>query len=208
MMSDLFEGEPRDVALAPGAMLLGGFARRFEGPLVAALQRVLTTPSSRRWSCAVGPPRGIVGFARRAGSEQGAAAQPLHEVAPGKDENAILRATAGASRQTTIRCLIRGMVLSEGPEALQVVRRDFRGGPGLDREDHLVDDEVYLDAAGQAPVAERGEPLAVRVGGAQLMEDTWRMAGRRSRCSRNSSGFWTWRRYSSVFSRSTHQAFG
>jgi alkylated DNA repair protein (DNA oxidative demethylase) len=37
---DLFDDEPRDVPLAPGAMLLGGFARPFEGPLVAAVQQV------------------------------------------------------------------------------------------------------------------------------------------------------------------------
>ena len=38
MIPDLFEGERRDVPLAPGAILLGGFARPFEGPLVAALE--------------------------------------------------------------------------------------------------------------------------------------------------------------------------
>jgi alkylated DNA repair protein (DNA oxidative demethylase) len=48
MISDLFEGEPRDVPLAPGAMLLGGFARRFEGPLVTALQRVVELAPFRR----------------------------------------------------------------------------------------------------------------------------------------------------------------
>jgi alkylated DNA repair protein (DNA oxidative demethylase) len=61
MISDLFEGEPRDVPLAPGAMLLGGFARRFEGALVTALQRVvelapfrrMVTPGGHRMSVAM-----------------------------------------------------------------------------------------------------------------------------------------------------------
>ena len=42
VISDLFEGEARDVPLAPGAMVLGGFARPFEGPARAPpLQRVV-----------------------------------------------------------------------------------------------------------------------------------------------------------------------
>ena len=32
MIRDLFEEDMRDVRLAPGAMLLGGFALRFEAP--------------------------------------------------------------------------------------------------------------------------------------------------------------------------------
>ena len=32
MIRDLFEEDVRDVRLAPGAMLLGGFALRFEAP--------------------------------------------------------------------------------------------------------------------------------------------------------------------------------
>jgi len=61
MIRDLFEGDERDVHLAPGAMLLGGFARRFEGPLLTALQRVLelaplrqmVTPRGHRMSVAM-----------------------------------------------------------------------------------------------------------------------------------------------------------
>ena len=41
MTRDLFEDDVRDVGLAPGAMLLGGFARRFEAPCVTALRRVV-----------------------------------------------------------------------------------------------------------------------------------------------------------------------
>jgi alkylated DNA repair protein (DNA oxidative demethylase) len=37
---DLFEVDLCEVRLAPGAMLLGGFARAFEAPLVAALEQV------------------------------------------------------------------------------------------------------------------------------------------------------------------------
>ena len=59
VISDLFEGEVRDAQLAPGAMVLGGFARRFEGPLV--LQRVvelapfrhMVTPGGHRMSIAM-----------------------------------------------------------------------------------------------------------------------------------------------------------
>jgi alkylated DNA repair protein (DNA oxidative demethylase) len=61
MIPDLFEGEVRDVQLAPGAMVLGGFARRFEEPLVSALQRVvefapfrhMITPGGHRMSIAM-----------------------------------------------------------------------------------------------------------------------------------------------------------
>jgi len=61
MIPGLFDAEPRDVPLAPGAVLLGGFARPFEGPLVAALQRVaerapfrhMVTPGGHRMSVAM-----------------------------------------------------------------------------------------------------------------------------------------------------------
>lgn len=65
MMQDLFdtvaENEPRDVQLAPGAMLLAGFARSFEAPLVAAVHSVierapfrhLITPGGHRMSVAM-----------------------------------------------------------------------------------------------------------------------------------------------------------
>ena len=41
MISDLFDKDVRDVQLAPGAMLLGEFARRFEAPCVTALRRIV-----------------------------------------------------------------------------------------------------------------------------------------------------------------------
>jgi alkylated DNA repair protein (DNA oxidative demethylase) len=61
VIRDLFEDEVRDVQLAPGAMVLGGFARSFEGPLVTALQRVvelapfrhMVTPGGHRMSIAM-----------------------------------------------------------------------------------------------------------------------------------------------------------
>lgn len=66
MTQDLFDsagvtGEPRDVPLAPGAMLLAGFARPFEAPLIAAVQsaiarspfRHLITPGGHRMSVAM-----------------------------------------------------------------------------------------------------------------------------------------------------------
>ncbi len=56
MTVDLFDDEVRDVELALGAMVLGGFARPFERPLLAALERVveaapfrhMVTPGGRR----------------------------------------------------------------------------------------------------------------------------------------------------------------
>ena len=61
MIRDLFEEDMRDVRLAPGAMLLGGFARRFEAPCVTALRRVvavapfrhMVTPGGHRMSIAM-----------------------------------------------------------------------------------------------------------------------------------------------------------
>src|SRR3989441_3954914 len=61
MIRDLSESDRRDVPLAPGAMLLGGFAQPFEGPLVAALRRVvelapfrhMVTPGGHRMSVAL-----------------------------------------------------------------------------------------------------------------------------------------------------------
>lgn len=61
MIPGLFDAEPRDVPLAPGAVLLSGFARPFEAPLIAALQGVakrapfrhMLTPGGRRMSAAM-----------------------------------------------------------------------------------------------------------------------------------------------------------
>jgi hypothetical protein len=52
-----------------------------------------------------------------------------------------------------------------------VVRGDLGGGLDLDRELHVVDDEIDLDATGQTPVAECGERLRVRVVSAEFVED-------------------------------------
>ena len=61
MTPDLFDDPPRDVPLAPGAMLLGGFSRAHEAPLLAALERVtaaapyrhMVTPGGRPMSVAM-----------------------------------------------------------------------------------------------------------------------------------------------------------
>lgn len=58
MIPDLFDGGPRDVPIAPGAMLLAGFALPGEGALLAALDEVIArapfrhmlTPGGRRMS--------------------------------------------------------------------------------------------------------------------------------------------------------------
>jgi alkylated DNA repair protein (DNA oxidative demethylase) len=68
MIPNLFD-EPLDVPLGPGALVLRGFARSFEGPLVAALRGVvevapvrhMLTPNGRRMSVAM-PNRGAVGW--------------------------------------------------------------------------------------------------------------------------------------------------
>ena len=41
MIRGLFEEEMRDVRLAPGAVLLGGFAERLETSCVAVLRRIV-----------------------------------------------------------------------------------------------------------------------------------------------------------------------
>ena len=61
MILDLFATEPQDVSLAPGAVVLGGFARPVEDALVAAMQEVvrvapfrhMLTPGGRRMSVAM-----------------------------------------------------------------------------------------------------------------------------------------------------------
>jgi DNA oxidative demethylase len=61
MIPDLFEDDRRDVPIAPGAMVLGGFALSFETPLFAAIQDVVSaapfrhmiTPGGHRMSVAM-----------------------------------------------------------------------------------------------------------------------------------------------------------
>ena len=61
MMRDLFEEERRDVPLAPGAIVLRGFAEPFDGALASALARVvegapfrhMITPGGHRMSVAM-----------------------------------------------------------------------------------------------------------------------------------------------------------
>jgi alkylated DNA repair protein (DNA oxidative demethylase) len=61
MTEDLFGGDGADIELAPGAMVLGGLACRFEAPLVHALDEVtsaapfrhMVTPGGRRMSVAM-----------------------------------------------------------------------------------------------------------------------------------------------------------
>ena len=63
-MMDLFDAiadDPRDLHLAPGAMLLGGFARAFQAPLIEAVHAIverapfrhLVTPGGHRMSVAM-----------------------------------------------------------------------------------------------------------------------------------------------------------
>ena len=47
MIRGRFEEEMRDVRLAPGAMLLGGFAEPFAAPCVTALRRIVEVAAFR-----------------------------------------------------------------------------------------------------------------------------------------------------------------
>ena len=51
-----------------------------------------------------------------------------------------------------------------------MISSDSRTSFCLDSNLHVIDDEVYLDAAGQTPVAEAGESFGVGVVGAQLVK--------------------------------------
>jgi DNA oxidative demethylase len=61
MIRDLFDEDGQDVPLAPGAMLLGGFALSFDAPIITALRGVvevapfrhMVTPSGHRMSVAM-----------------------------------------------------------------------------------------------------------------------------------------------------------
>ena len=61
MIEDLFPPAQQDVGLAPGAALLGGFARPWEAPCIAALKRIaeaapfrhMVTPGGHRMSIAM-----------------------------------------------------------------------------------------------------------------------------------------------------------
>jgi alkylated DNA repair protein (DNA oxidative demethylase) len=61
VIRDLFEDDTRNVGLAPGAMLLGGFARPYEAPCIAALREIegrapfrhMITPGGHRMSVAL-----------------------------------------------------------------------------------------------------------------------------------------------------------
>ncbi len=104
----------------------------------------------------------------RRDSKQVAGAQPLDKIARWKNQDTVLGAAALGLEADDDPLLDPRMVLGEGPESLQVVCGDLGGGLGLDRELHVVDDEIHFDAAGQTPVTEFGERLGVRVVGGQL----------------------------------------
>jgi hypothetical protein len=67
-------------------------------------------------------------------SEQAARAQPLGEVARRKNQDTVLGAAALGLEADDDPLLDPGMVQSERPQPLQVVRGDLGGGLDLDRE--------------------------------------------------------------------------
>jgi alkylated DNA repair protein (DNA oxidative demethylase) len=86
MIPALFEGTTRDVPLAPGAALFGGFARPVETELMAALELVvaqapfrhMSTPGGRRMSVAMSN-CGALGWISDRGGYRYAALDPLTE---------------------------------------------------------------------------------------------------------------------------------
>ena len=71
---------------------------------------------------------------RRRDSKQVAGAQPLGKIARRKNQDTVLGAAALRLEADDDPLFDPRMVLDEGPEPRQVVRRDLGGGLGLDRE--------------------------------------------------------------------------
>jgi len=63
------------------------------------------------------------------------------------------------------------VILHEAAQALQMVPRHTLGGLGFYREVHVAQDEVHLDAAGQASVREARIDLMVADERRQLVKD-------------------------------------
>lgn len=63
------------------------------------------------------------------------------------------------------------MILRQSAEALEMVGGDSGGGFGFEGRLHIVDDEVDLDAAGEAPIAELGKGFGIGIVRGQFMKD-------------------------------------
>jgi 2OG-Fe(II) oxygenase superfamily len=111
MIRDLFEEDVQDVRLAPGAMLLRGFAQRFAAPCVTALRRIvevapfrhMVTPGGHRMSVAM-TNCGTAGWVTdRAGSRYDS-----HDPQPGRRWPATPGAFAGLAAQAAARAGFEG----------------------------------------------------------------------------------------------------
>ena len=103
--------------------------------------------------------------------EQIASPETLAKFGCGKDEDAVLGAAALAFQADDHAPPDPRMVLPQGAQALEMIGCNFDRRLCFDGDLHIVHNEVHLDAAGQAPVAQGSESLRVGVVGAQLVED-------------------------------------
>ena len=106
-----------------------------------------------------------------ASSEQIAGPQALAEFSCGKNEDTVLGAATFPFKADDHELPDPRMILRQSAQALEMICRNFDRSLCLDRDLHVVDNEVHLDAAGQAPVAESGKGLGIGVVGAQFVED-------------------------------------
>lgn len=141
MIADLFEAEPRDVQLAPGAALLSGFARSFDTPLVAALRSVvkvapfrhMLTPGGRRMSVAM-TNCGTVGWVSDRAGYRYDAIDP--------DNGRSWPAMPGVFRELAARAAERAGFDSFAPDACLINRYE----PGARLSLHQDKDERDFDA--------------------------------------------------------------
>jgi DNA oxidative demethylase len=141
MTPDLFGNEPWNMALAPGAMLLGGFALAFEGPLMSALDTVITAapfrhmlvPGGRRMSVAM-TNCGAVGWVSDVGGHRYDAVDPASGLRWPEMPAAFRELAAGAAARAGFEAF--------APDACLVNRYE----PGARLSLHQDRDERDLDA--------------------------------------------------------------
>src|SRR5262249_42430346 len=138
---DLFEEDVQDVQLAPGATLLGGFARRFEAQCIAALRRVaeiapfrhMVTPGGHRMSVAMSN-CGAVGWV----TDQSGYRYDLHDPQTGRHWPAMPEVFADLAAQAAARAGFDGFA----PDACLINRY----GPGARLSLHQDKDERDFSA--------------------------------------------------------------
>jgi hypothetical protein len=63
------------------------------------------------------------------------------------------------------------MILDEMPKTLEMVSRDLGRRLCFNGDLQVIDDEVHLDATGQAPIAQSAKGLRIRIVRAEFVED-------------------------------------